>query len=131
VQGLQVQLVIALDRHKAHGRPGDSLRDRFSIDVVALVRLQSRLLQGDGFVSVSQRVALRSRRAPCASDGCDRYSCFTAGNHVPRSVSLGFRGSAAFASRTVHPSHLPPDLIRRSTVWQTTGLSLFPSPLST
>src|SRR6202140_5324081 len=39
VQGLQVQLVIALDRHKAHGRPGDSLRDRFSIDVVALVGL--------------------------------------------------------------------------------------------
>jgi DNA-binding transcriptional ArsR family regulator len=34
---------IGHDRLKAHGRPGDRLRDRFSIDVVALARLHVRL----------------------------------------------------------------------------------------
>src|SRR5882762_12021422 len=93
------------------------------------VQSESRLLQGDGFVSVSQRVARRSRDASCARDSCDRYSCFTAGNYVPRGISLGFRCSDTFASRTVHPSLFPPDLIRCSTVLQSTGLSLFLSLL--
>src|SRR5258706_8260188 len=39
VQGLQIQLVIGLDRHEAHRRPCDSLSDRLGIDIVALVRL--------------------------------------------------------------------------------------------
>src|SRR5882672_2778718 len=39
MQGLQIQLVIGLDRHEAHRRPCDSLSDRLGIDVVALVRL--------------------------------------------------------------------------------------------
>src|SRR5258706_489893 len=40
------------------------------------VQSESRLLQGHGFVSVSKRIAGRSRDAPCAGDGCDRCSCF-------------------------------------------------------
>src|SRR5713226_2173631 len=43
MQGLQIQLVISLDRHETHRRPCDSLRDRFSVDVVALVGLHVRL----------------------------------------------------------------------------------------
>src|SRR5260370_27959592 len=43
VQGLQIQLVISLDRHETHRRPCDSLRDRLGIDVVALVRFHVRL----------------------------------------------------------------------------------------
>jgi hypothetical protein len=39
VQGLQIQLVIGLDRHEAHRRPCDSLSDRLGIDIVALVGL--------------------------------------------------------------------------------------------
>ena len=37
VQGLQIQLVIALDRYEAHPRPPDRLRDRLGVDVVTLV----------------------------------------------------------------------------------------------
>src|SRR5258708_18902526 len=43
VQGLQIQLVIGLDRHKAHGRSCDSLGDRLGIDVVALIGFHVRL----------------------------------------------------------------------------------------
>src|SRR5712692_954563 len=43
MQGLQIQLVIRLDRHKTHRRPRDGLSDRLRIDVVALVRLYVRL----------------------------------------------------------------------------------------
>src|SRR5258708_18719382 len=43
MQGLQIQLVISLDRHETHRRPCDSLRDRLGIDVVALVRFHVRL----------------------------------------------------------------------------------------
>src|SRR5712691_6577385 len=43
VQGLQIQLVISLDRHETHRRPCDSLRDRLGIDVIALVRFYVRL----------------------------------------------------------------------------------------
>src|SRR5579864_3595773 len=43
MQGLQIQLVIALDRYEAHLRPPDCLRNRFSINVVTLVRLYIRL----------------------------------------------------------------------------------------
>src|SRR5271166_2344145 len=39
MQGLQVQLVIALDRHETHPWPGHSFSDRLGIDIVALVRL--------------------------------------------------------------------------------------------
>src|SRR5689334_11026561 len=41
--GLQIQLVIALDRYEAHLRPPHCFRNRFSINVVALVRLYIRL----------------------------------------------------------------------------------------
>jgi hypothetical protein len=43
MQGLQILLVIALDRYEAHLRPPDCLRNRFSINLVALVRLYIRL----------------------------------------------------------------------------------------
>jgi hypothetical protein len=43
VQRLQVELVVGLDRHKAHRRAGYSLGTRFGIDVVVLVRLHVRL----------------------------------------------------------------------------------------
>src|SRR5580704_3489716 len=43
MQGLQIQPVIALDRYEAHLRPPDCLRDRFGVNVVALVRLDVRL----------------------------------------------------------------------------------------
>jgi hypothetical protein len=43
MQGLQIQLVIALDRYEAHLRPLDCLRNRLGINVVALVRLYVRL----------------------------------------------------------------------------------------
>ena len=43
VQRLQVELVIGLDRHKAHRGTGDSLGTRFGVDVVILVRLYVRL----------------------------------------------------------------------------------------
>src|SRR5262249_5578030 len=43
MQRLQIQLVIGLDRNKAHRRSRDSLRDRLRIEVVALVRLNIRL----------------------------------------------------------------------------------------
>src|SRR5260370_13892237 len=39
MQRLHIQLVIGFDRHEAHGWPSDSLGDRLSIDIVALVRL--------------------------------------------------------------------------------------------
>src|ERR1700747_1696212 len=39
VQRLQVELVIGLDRHKAHRRTGYSFGNGFGIDVVVLVRL--------------------------------------------------------------------------------------------
>lgn len=56
------------------------------------IQSKSRLLQGDGFVSVSQHIARRSRDPPCAGHGCDRDSWFNADSHVLRGVSLGFRG---------------------------------------
>src|SRR5882724_4854683 len=43
MQGLHIQLLISLDRHKAHRRPCDSLSDRLGIDIVALVCLHVRL----------------------------------------------------------------------------------------
>jgi hypothetical protein len=43
MQRLQVELVIGLDRHKAHRGTGYCLGTRFSIDVVVLVRLHVRL----------------------------------------------------------------------------------------
>src|SRR5271163_2744875 len=43
VQRLQVELIVSLDRHKAHRRTGYSLGDGFGIDVVILVRLHVRL----------------------------------------------------------------------------------------
>jgi hypothetical protein len=95
------------------------------------VQSESRLLQRNGFGAVTECPPRSARDISSARDGCDRYSRFTAGNDVPRSASLAFRGSAAFASRTVHPALFPPDLIRCSTVQKSTGLSLFPSPLST
>src|ERR1019366_1200486 len=39
MQGLWIQLLIGLDRNKAHVGPSHGLRDRFRIDKVALVRL--------------------------------------------------------------------------------------------
>jgi len=39
MQGLQIQLVIALDRYEAHLRPLDCLRNRLGVNVVALVGL--------------------------------------------------------------------------------------------
>src|ERR1700741_1638208 len=42
VQRLQVELVIAFDRHKAHGGTGYSFGNGFGIDVVILVRLPIR-----------------------------------------------------------------------------------------
>src|SRR5712664_854409 len=93
------------------------------------VQSESRLLQRNGFGAVTECAPSFARNISCACDGGLRYSCFTAGNDVHRSISLGFRGSVAFASRTVHPSLFPPDLIRCSTVRQSTGLSLFVSRL--
>src|SRR5580704_16832279 len=43
VQRLQIELVIALDRHEAHRGAGYSLGACFRIDVVVLVRLHVRL----------------------------------------------------------------------------------------
>src|SRR6266851_1273682 len=43
MQGLQIQLVISLDRHETHRRPCDSLSNRLGIDVIALVRFYVRL----------------------------------------------------------------------------------------
>ncbi len=43
VQRLHVELVIRLDRDKAHGWPRDCFADRLGIDEVALVRLHVRL----------------------------------------------------------------------------------------
>src|ERR1700739_4647522 len=43
VQRLQVELIVSLDRHKAHRGTGYSLGDGFGIDVVILVRLHVRL----------------------------------------------------------------------------------------
>src|SRR5579859_3972296 len=43
MQGLQIELVVALDRYEAHLRPPDCLRNRFGINVVALVRFYIRL----------------------------------------------------------------------------------------
>src|SRR6516225_8657186 len=43
VQRLQVELVIAFDRHKAHRGTGHRFGNRFGIDVVVLVRLHVRL----------------------------------------------------------------------------------------
>jgi len=42
MDGLQVQLVIRLDRHETHVLPVDSLRDGLSIEEVVLVRLHER-----------------------------------------------------------------------------------------
>jgi hypothetical protein len=39
MQGLQIQLVVALDRHEAHRGPTHSFRDRLRIDIVILVGL--------------------------------------------------------------------------------------------
>ena len=41
--GLQIQLLIGLDRHETHRRPCDRLSDRLGIDVIALVRFHVRL----------------------------------------------------------------------------------------
>src|SRR5246127_3888468 len=43
MQGLQIELVVALDRYEAHLRPPDCLRNRFGINVVALVVFYVRL----------------------------------------------------------------------------------------
>ena len=43
MQGLQIQLIIALDRYESHLRPLDCLRNRLGVNVVALVRLYIRL----------------------------------------------------------------------------------------
>src|SRR4030088_3399198 len=43
MQGLQIQLVIALDRYEAHLWPLDCLRNRLGVNVVALVGLYVRL----------------------------------------------------------------------------------------
>ncbi len=43
MDGLQVQLVISLDRNKAHVLAFDSLGDGFGIHEVVLVRLHERL----------------------------------------------------------------------------------------
>jgi hypothetical protein len=43
VQRLQVELIIAFDRHKAHRGTGYSFGDGFGIDGVVLVRLHVRL----------------------------------------------------------------------------------------
>src|SRR5216684_7940814 len=68
MQGLQIQLVIGLDRHKAHGRPCDSLRDRLSIDVVALVRFHVRLhilrRNQPHFVSLFSQCPAKKMRTP-------------------------------------------------------------------
>src|SRR5713226_7017962 len=95
------------------------------------VQSESRLLQGNGFGTVTECASRFACDTSCACDGGLRYSCFTAGNDVHRRISLGFRGSVAFASRAVHPSRFPPDLILCSTVRQRTGLSLFMSSLAT
>jgi hypothetical protein len=93
------------------------------------VQPESRLLQGHGFFSISQRVAGRPCNAPCAGDGCNRCACFATGDAIRRSFSLGLRGAPAFTSRAVHSSFFPPDLIRFSAVRQRTGLSLVVSLL--
>src|ERR1700747_81086 len=43
VQRLQIELIVSLDWHKAHGGTGYSFGDGFGIDVVILVRLHVRL----------------------------------------------------------------------------------------
>jgi hypothetical protein len=43
MQGLQIQLLIGLDRYEAHLRPPDCFSNRLSVNVVALVRLYVRL----------------------------------------------------------------------------------------
>jgi hypothetical protein len=43
MQGLQIQLVVRLDRNEAHTWPSHGLGDRFRIDIVVLVRLHVRL----------------------------------------------------------------------------------------
>jgi hypothetical protein len=58
-----------------------------------------------------------------------QFACFAPDDAIRRSFSLGFRGSAAFASGTVHASFFPPDLIRYSAVRQRTVLSLVVSLL--
>src|SRR5260370_4388766 len=80
----------------------------------ALRSIQSkpRLLQGDGFgrdVECAARFACDSRRA---CNGRRGYSRVTPGNAISRRVSLGLRGTPAFASRTLHASRFPPDLTR-------------------
>src|SRR5258706_14945036 len=74
MQGLQIQLVISLDRYKAHRRPCDSLSDRLGIDIVALVCFHVRLHTAPE--SVAPRVSVPAvlgqenahlRRLPCQS----------------------------------------------------------------
>jgi putative effector of murein hydrolase len=43
MQGLQIQLLIGLDRYEAHLRPPDCLSNRLGVNVVALVSLYVRL----------------------------------------------------------------------------------------
>src|ERR1017187_4915672 len=43
MQGLHVELLVGLDRHKAHRGPAHCLSNRFSVDVIALVGLHERL----------------------------------------------------------------------------------------
>ncbi len=45
MQGLEVELLGALDRDKAHGRPLHRFCNRFAIDVVVLVGLYERLYE--------------------------------------------------------------------------------------
>src|SRR4029079_13776119 len=61
VHGLYIELLLRLDRHKAHVQFGHSFRDRFRIDEVVLVRLPVRLYELGG--DESHFVALFSMKS--------------------------------------------------------------------
>jgi hypothetical protein len=53
MQGLQIQLIIGLDRHKAHRRPCYRLGNRFRIDEIAFVGLHLKCLDSPPPVTFS------------------------------------------------------------------------------
>jgi len=57
-QGLQIQLVIALNRYEEHLRPLDCLRNRLGINVAALVRL---------YISLTYCAGISRTSRPCSS----------------------------------------------------------------
>ena len=62
MHGLQIQLLVALDGHKAHGWPADGFGDRFRVDVIVLVRLHVLRRDDSYFVTLlAQRTTQEMR----------------------------------------------------------------------